>query len=131
MHSRLPSARATERGRFPASKVTRQTRPQRVAGAVARSMDDLLRAIGEPGSYVAESDFFEPQWRRSFWAFACVLHPKFLDDLVERHRGECYENILSFSTLVGLIRDALVLRFWGQNVNPTPARRQTDGRRAD
>jgi hypothetical protein len=74
-------------------------------------------------SYVAESDFFEPQWRRSFWAFACVLHPKFLDDLIERHRGECYENILSFSTLVGLIRDALVLRSWGSerqsNISPT------------
>jgi hypothetical protein len=48
MHSRLPSVRATERGRFPASKVTSQTRPRRVAGAVARSMDDILRAIGEP-----------------------------------------------------------------------------------
>jgi FAD/FMN-containing dehydrogenase len=33
-------------------------------------MDKLLEVVDElggPGSYVSESDFFEPQWRRSFW----------------------------------------------------------------
>jgi hypothetical protein len=32
----------------------------------------------------------------------------FLDDLYDRHRGRCYEKVLTFSTLVRLIGDALV-----------------------
>jgi hypothetical protein len=32
----------------------------------------------------------------------------FLDDLYDRNRGRCYEKVLSFSTLVRLIRDALI-----------------------
>ena len=39
----------------------------RAAGAVAKSMDKLLKVVDDPGSYVSESDFFDPQWRRSFW----------------------------------------------------------------
>jgi FAD/FMN-containing dehydrogenase len=39
----------------------------RAASAVTKSMDKLLEVIDEPGSYVAEGDFFEPQWRRSHW----------------------------------------------------------------
>jgi FAD/FMN-containing dehydrogenase len=39
----------------------------RAASAVAKSMDKLLEVVDEPGSYVAESDFFESQWRRAFW----------------------------------------------------------------
>src|SRR5215471_17977714 len=39
----------------------------RAAGAVTKSMDKLLEVVDEPGSYVSESDFFEPHWRRSFW----------------------------------------------------------------
>ena len=30
-------------------------------------MDKLLEVVDEPGSYISESDFFEPHWRRSFW----------------------------------------------------------------
>jgi hypothetical protein len=30
-------------------------------------MDELLKVIDVPGSYVSESDFFERQWRQSFW----------------------------------------------------------------
>jgi FAD/FMN-containing dehydrogenase len=44
-----------------------QTTAHRVAGAVARSMDELLKVIDGPGSYVSESDFFDPKWQRSFW----------------------------------------------------------------
>jgi FAD/FMN-containing dehydrogenase len=39
----------------------------RASSAVTKSMDRLLELVDEPGSYVSESDFFEPQWRRSFW----------------------------------------------------------------
>ncbi len=39
----------------------------RTASAVSRSMAKLLEAVDEPGSYVSESDYFESQWRRSFW----------------------------------------------------------------
>ena len=39
----------------------------RAASAVTKSMDKLLEVVDEPGSYVSESDFFESQWRRSFW----------------------------------------------------------------
>jgi hypothetical protein len=42
-------------------------------------------------------------------AFAYLLQPKFLDDLFDRHRGQSYEDILSFSTVVTLIRDALIV----------------------
>lgn len=41
--------------------------------------------------------------------FAYLLQPKFLDDLFDRHRGKSYEDILSFSTFVTLIRDALIV----------------------
>jgi FAD/FMN-containing dehydrogenase len=39
----------------------------RAASAVTKSMDKLLEVVDEAGSYVSESDFFESQWRRSFW----------------------------------------------------------------
>ena len=31
------------------------------------AMDELLKVVTNPGSYVAESNFFERAWRRSFW----------------------------------------------------------------
>jgi hypothetical protein len=39
----------------------------RAASAVTKAMDKLLEVVDETGSYVAESDFFEPRWRRSHW----------------------------------------------------------------
>jgi Transposase DDE domain len=42
-------------------------------------------------------------------AFAYLMQPKMLDDLFDRHRGRSYEDILSFSTFVTLIRDALIV----------------------
>jgi FAD/FMN-containing dehydrogenase len=44
-----------------------QTTASRVARAVASSMDELLKVIEDAGSYVSESDFFEPKWGHSFW----------------------------------------------------------------
>lgn len=41
------------------------------------------------------------------WAY--LLHPEFLNDLYDRHRGRCYEDLLTFPTIVALTRDALVL----------------------
>ena len=44
-----------------------QAAARRYARAVAKSMDELLKGVADPGSYVSESDFFEPHWQRSFW----------------------------------------------------------------
>jgi hypothetical protein len=41
------------------------------------------------------------------WSY--LLQPEFLDEIYTRHRGRSYEDILTFSTFVALIRDALVL----------------------
>ena len=48
----------------PASNVTAGR--QRVA-AINRAMAALLQVVTQPGSYVAESDFFEPTWQQAFW----------------------------------------------------------------
>jgi FAD/FMN-containing dehydrogenase len=37
------------------------------AGAINRAMDELLKVVTHPGSYVSESDFFERVWQQSFW----------------------------------------------------------------
>jgi FAD/FMN-containing dehydrogenase len=37
------------------------------AQAIARAMDELRKLVPQPGSYVAESNYFEPQWQQSFW----------------------------------------------------------------
>ena len=30
-------------------------------------MAELRRLVPQPGSYVSESDYFEPEWQRAFW----------------------------------------------------------------
>ena len=40
---------------------------RRRAAAIKRAMGELRQLVREPGSYVAESDYFEPDWQRSFW----------------------------------------------------------------
>jgi FAD/FMN-containing dehydrogenase len=40
---------------------------RRNAGAINRAMDEILKLVPEPGSYLAETDFFERAWARSFW----------------------------------------------------------------
>ncbi len=37
------------------------------AAAVAKSMEELRKVAPNPGSYVSESNFFEPSWPQSFW----------------------------------------------------------------
>ena len=37
------------------------------AGAIGRAMNELRKLLPVVGSYVAESDFFEPAWQGSFW----------------------------------------------------------------
>ena len=37
------------------------------ARAIGRAMDELRALVPNPGSYVSESNYFEPDWQRSFW----------------------------------------------------------------
>jgi len=37
------------------------------AAAVARSMAELRKVAPMPGSYVSESNFFDPKWQQSYW----------------------------------------------------------------
>lgn len=37
------------------------------ARAIGRAMDELRKVAPSAGSYVSESDFFEPDWQHSFW----------------------------------------------------------------
>jgi hypothetical protein len=30
-------------------------------------MEEVLKVARQPGSYVSESDYFEPDWQHSFW----------------------------------------------------------------
>jgi FAD/FMN-containing dehydrogenase len=46
--------------------------PDAVAGrrrsqSIERAVDELRKLVPEPGSYVSESNFFEPRWQQSFW----------------------------------------------------------------
>jgi FAD/FMN-containing dehydrogenase len=40
---------------------------RRDAAAINRAMEELLKVVAQPGSYVSESDFFERAWQQSFW----------------------------------------------------------------
>jgi FAD/FMN-containing dehydrogenase len=42
-------------------------RAEREAGAVGRAVRGLAELVPRPASYVAESDYFERDWQRSFW----------------------------------------------------------------
>lgn len=35
--------------------------------AIARAMQELRKLVPHPGSYVSESNYFEPDWQHSFW----------------------------------------------------------------
>src|SRR5206468_12856052 len=37
------------------------------ARAIGRAMDELRTLVPNAGSYVSESNYFEPDWQRSFW----------------------------------------------------------------
>ena len=40
---------------------------RRQSQAIAAAMDELRKLSPNPGSYLSESNFFEPDWQRSFW----------------------------------------------------------------
>ena len=40
---------------------------RRDAAAINRAMEELLKDVPQPGSYVSESDYFERDWQHSFW----------------------------------------------------------------
>jgi FAD/FMN-containing dehydrogenase len=40
---------------------------RRNASAIGKAMDELLKVTPEAGSYVSESDFFQPAWQQAFW----------------------------------------------------------------
>ncbi|MBC7988864.1 MAG: FAD-binding oxidoreductase [Luteimonas sp.] len=37
------------------------------SASVGKAVDELLKVAPDAGSYVSESNYFEPQWQRSFW----------------------------------------------------------------
>ena len=43
------------------------TGARHAARSINKSMDQLLKLAGNPGSYVSESDFFEHSWQQSYW----------------------------------------------------------------
>ncbi|CAB3806046.1 BBE domain-containing protein [Pararobbsia alpina] len=40
---------------------------RRHARSIGQAMDEVRKLVPEAGSYVAESNFFNAQWQRSFW----------------------------------------------------------------
>jgi hypothetical protein len=40
---------------------------RRNARAIGRAMDEVRKLVPNPGSYVAESNFFNADWQRAFW----------------------------------------------------------------
>lgn len=49
-------------GHEPDAKLARDERRD-----VGLAMDELRKLVPQPGSYVSESDYFEPRWQQSFW----------------------------------------------------------------
>ena len=37
------------------------------SASVGKAVDELLKVAPGAGSYVSESNYFEPNWQRSFW----------------------------------------------------------------
>jgi FAD/FMN-containing dehydrogenase len=65
---------------------------RRNAGAINQAMGEILEVVPEPGSYLAETDFFEPAWARSFWGanharLAAVKRTYDRDGLFVVHHG--------------------------------------------
>lgn len=44
-----------------------ETTARRNADAIDRAMNELATVVAHPGSYLSESDFFEDDWKQSFW----------------------------------------------------------------
>ncbi len=43
------------------------TKARRNAETIGKAMDEVRRVVPRPGSYVAESNFFEEHWQEAFW----------------------------------------------------------------
>ncbi len=43
------------------------TKARRNAEAIGKAMDEVRHVVPRPGSYVAESNFFEEHWQEAFW----------------------------------------------------------------
>jgi hypothetical protein len=52
------------------------SRARRNASKVARAMRELRKVVPDPGSYVAESSYFEADWSRCYWG---PHYPRLLD----------------------------------------------------
>lgn len=50
-----------------ASNAPELARVRREAGLTAQATAELSKLVPDPGSYVAESDFFEKDWQQAFW----------------------------------------------------------------
>lgn len=62
--------------------------------------------------------------------FAYALDDTFLNRVFEENRGRCYEAKLTFPTLVGLIRDALILHAGSGRAGAAGVRRRGPADRA-
>ena len=49
--------------------------PAQHARKIAKAIGELRKVAPEPGSYVAESSFFEREWQKSYWG---ANYPKLL-----------------------------------------------------
>jgi len=51
---------------------------RRSADSIERAMRELRALVPEAGSYVSESDFFQPDWARAYWGsnYARLLRAK-------------------------------------------------------
>jgi hypothetical protein len=74
-------------------------------------MDDLARiGIGPPSAdYVRETIARLPLADAVLHVLRYTLEDGFLDELYEQHRGRGYEDILSFSSVVNILSDALLV----------------------
>lgn len=69
-----------------------RTRGRRAADRINAAMAELLEVAPNAGSYVSESDWFEPDWQRSYWGsnharLAGIKQRYDPDDLFSVHNG--------------------------------------------
>ena len=82
-------------------------------------MDELLKVAPGTGSYVSESNYFEPQWQRSFWGsnyakLAAVKQKYDPDGLFFVHHGVGQRSVergwvhATFVALIAMLNAALI-----------------------
>jgi len=74
-------------------------------------MDDAstIRLVAPAADFIRQSLNRLPLGETVLHLLRYVLHKDFLDNLYEQHRGQGYEDILSFARLVELVADALLV----------------------